>query len=120
MASRSRYSSGAVRRSRLMTFPTAQLGLTGTTTGIPSVDFDLDRCSALAGQARRRCYERLDRKLTTQIVPWVPYLQANVAHITGPHVTQWQFDQFAGELPLHVYRDRDDQRTDRLIAWWPL
>jgi hypothetical protein len=25
----------------------------------------------------------------------VPYLQAKVAHITGPHVTQWQFDQLA-------------------------
>ena len=73
----------------------AKLGPTGTTTGIPSVDADLDRCAALAGTPRRTCYERLDRKLTTQIVPWVPYLQANVAHITGPRVTQWQFDQFA-------------------------
>ena len=25
----------------------------------------------------------------------MPYLLANVAHITGPHVTRWQFDQFA-------------------------
>ena len=39
----------------------------------------------------------------TEIVPWVPYLQANVAHITGPHVTQWQFDQFtAATAYAHV------------------
>jgi peptide/nickel transport system substrate-binding protein len=71
-----------------------KLGVTGSTANIPSVYPDLARCGALAGQRRRACYERLDKKLMTGIVPWVPYLQANVAHITGPRVTQWQFDQF--------------------------
>ena len=73
-----------------------KLGITGSTANLPSVDSDLDRCAALAGTPRRRCYEQLDKRLTATIVPWVPYLQANVAHITGPRVTQWEFDQFTG------------------------
>jgi peptide/nickel transport system substrate-binding protein len=71
----------------------SRLGLTGDTANVPNVNADLDRCAARPGRSRRTCYERLDRTLMTKIVPWVPYLQANVAHITGPHVTQWQFDQ---------------------------
>ena len=72
----------------------AKLGITGSTANVPSVDARLDRCAVLSGTPRRRCYEALDRTLMTSIVPWVPYLQANVAHITGPKVTKWQFDQF--------------------------
>jgi peptide/nickel transport system substrate-binding protein len=72
------------------------LGVTGTTTGVPSVDPQLDHCALLAGQARLTCYEALDRTLTTKVVPWVPYLWPNFAHIVGPRVTQWQYDQFSG------------------------
>ena len=72
------------------------LGVKGTITGLPSVDSDLDRCAALAGQARLTCYEVLDKKLMTQVVPWVPYLWVNNPHIVGPRVTQWQYDQFSG------------------------
>jgi peptide/nickel transport system substrate-binding protein len=71
------------------------LGVTGTITGIPSVDTQLDQCSALAGQARLTCYESLDKTLTTKVVPWVPWVWQNIIHITGPHVTQWQYDQFS-------------------------
>jgi len=31
----------------------------------------------------------------TQVVPWVPYLFANVATILGPGVTNWSYDQFS-------------------------
>ncbi len=31
----------------------------------------------------------------TQVVPWVPYLWANVVKILGPKVTQWSYDQFS-------------------------
>ena len=48
--------------------------LTGNVTNVPSVDADLDRCAALAGSARLTCYEALDRKLMTKVVPWIPYL----------------------------------------------
>jgi len=72
-----------------------KLGVTGNTAAVPTVDRDLDRCAALAGRARLSCYEQLDRTLMTTVVPWIPYLQANVVHITGPRVTRWQFDQFS-------------------------
>ena len=39
----------------------------------------------------------------TKVVPWVPYLWQNVAHIIGPKVTQWQYDQFSrGTAYAHV------------------
>ena len=79
------------------------LGVTGQTTGIPSVDSQLDRCSVLAGGPRLACYETLDRRLMTSVVPWVPYLALNTVHIVGPHVTRWQYDQFSAATALaHV------------------
>jgi peptide/nickel transport system substrate-binding protein len=71
------------------------LGLTGSIHGVPNVDAQVDRCGSLAGQARLSCYEALDRTLMTKVVPWVPYLFQNVAHIVGPKVTQWGYDQFS-------------------------
>ncbi|HEX4520119.1 MAG TPA: ABC transporter substrate-binding protein [Gaiellaceae bacterium] len=72
------------------------LGVTGSVTGVPSVDGRLDRCAALAGQPRLTCYEDIDRTLMTKVVPWVPYLAPNNVHIVGSDVTQWNFDQFSG------------------------
>ena len=43
-----------------------------------------------------RATRRLDRKLTTQIVPWVPYLWRDQVNILAPNVTKWTFDQNAG------------------------
>ena len=64
---------------------------------MPSVDADLDRCGALVPAIRGvSCYAALDRKLTTKIVPWVPYLWASYAHVTSKNVTKWGFDQFPG------------------------
>jgi peptide/nickel transport system substrate-binding protein len=70
----------------------------GTVRGVPSVNRDLDRCSKLIGGPRQACYGALDRKLTTQVVPWVPYLWSFATNITGPKVTKWSFDQFSGSI----------------------
>jgi peptide/nickel transport system substrate-binding protein len=79
------------------------LGVTGTITGIPSIDAGIDRCGRLSGPARLACYEGLDKTLMTTVLPWVPFLFGNAAHLTGPHVTQWEFDQFSGATALaHV------------------
>jgi peptide/nickel transport system substrate-binding protein len=72
-----------------------KLGVTGTLTGIPSVNADVDNCQAKLGDARVSCWENIDKKLMTQVVPWVPYLWANVVKIIGPNVTQWSYDQFS-------------------------
>jgi hypothetical protein len=39
----------------------------------------------------------VDKKLMTDVVPWVPYLWSNVVKILGPKVTHWNYDQFADD-----------------------
>ena len=51
-----------------------KLGVKGTVTDMPSVNDDLDKCAPTLGGARVTCYAALDKKLMTQVVPWVPYL----------------------------------------------
>ena len=74
------------------------LGLSSKVTTTPGIDAQLDRCTRAAGQARLSCYETIDRTLMTKVVPWVPYLWQFQAHITGPTVTQWGYDQFSGGI----------------------
>ena len=46
-----------------------------------------------------RCYAALDKKLTTQVVPWVPYLWSSYARpSSSKNVTKWEFDQFSGTI----------------------
>jgi hypothetical protein len=40
----------------------------------------------------------MDRRMTTSVVPWVPYLWSYATHITGPNLTQREFDQFGGSI----------------------
>jgi len=72
-----------------------KLGVKGTLTGIPSVDSDIDTCQKLLALKRIDCWENLDKKLMTQVVPWVPYLWSNNVIILGPKVTTWNYDQFS-------------------------
>jgi peptide/nickel transport system substrate-binding protein len=72
-----------------------KLGVKGNLKNIPSINGDIDNCQAKLGDARTTCWENLDKKLMTSVVPWVPYLFANVATILGPTVTHWQYDQFS-------------------------
>src|SRR4029079_12103929 len=79
------------------------LGLTGNVQGVPDVDSQVARCALLAGQARLSCYEKVDKMLMTTVVPGVPWLFLNAAHIVGPKVTQWGYDQFdAATAYAHV------------------
>jgi peptide/nickel transport system substrate-binding protein len=88
-----------------------ELGLSVPPGGVPSVDAEIDRCSALAGQERQECWIALDRRLTEEIVPWVPYLDASNLDLLGPAVTQYDYDQASGEQALaHVAVDPTLQR----------
>jgi peptide/nickel transport system substrate-binding protein len=69
--------------------------VTGTVSGVASIDSQLDRCASLAGQPRLSCYENLDKTLMTNVVPWVPYMWSYVTRITSKNVTKYGFDQFA-------------------------
>jgi peptide/nickel transport system substrate-binding protein len=71
-----------------------KVGATGNLKNVPSVDNDINACSTKLGQDRITCWENLDKKLMTQVVPWVPYLWPNNVFIIGPNVTHWNYDQF--------------------------
>jgi len=72
-----------------------KVGVTGNLNNVPSVNADLDKCANLVGAAHVACYAALDKKLMTQIVPWVPYLWRKVTNITSKNVTKYEFDQYA-------------------------
>jgi peptide/nickel transport system substrate-binding protein len=79
------------------------LGVTGTITGVPSSDAGIAHCGTLIGPARLACYEGLDKTVMTKAVPWVPEVFFNNTHLTGPRVTQWEYDQFSAFTALaHV------------------
>ena len=73
-----------------------RLGVKGDVKGAPSVDRDIAKCSALGGSPRLDCYAQLDRKLTTDVVPWIPLVWRNRITILGSQVAKWQFDQASG------------------------
>jgi peptide/nickel transport system substrate-binding protein len=72
-----------------------KLGVTGNLNNIPSVNGDIDNCIAKIGEERTTCWENLDKKIMTSVVPWVPYLWSNNVTIVGPTVTHWNYDQFS-------------------------
>jgi peptide/nickel transport system substrate-binding protein len=72
-----------------------KLGVKGNVSGIPSVNADLDACQKTLGDARFSCYGQLDKKLSTQVIPWVPWLWANYDNLISKNVVKWDFDQFA-------------------------
>ena len=70
------------------------VGAHGSVSNVPSVNSDIDNCRATLGDARTTCWENLDKKLMTSVVPWVPYLWPNNVFIVAPNVTHWNYDQF--------------------------
>ena len=60
------------------------------------------RQSLTVPQENLSCYEKLDKKLMTDIVPWIPYLWSSVTRITSKNVTQYKFDQF-GTTPAYAH-----------------
>jgi ABC-type transport system substrate-binding protein len=72
-----------------------KFGAKGNIKDIPSVDKDLDKCQSTLGSTRLSCYAALDKKLMTDVVPWVPYLWSTYTNVISKNVTQWQFDQFS-------------------------
>jgi peptide/nickel transport system substrate-binding protein len=73
-------------------------GAKGSVTDVPSINADLDKCGVLSGNPRVNCYAALDKKLTTQIVPWVPYLWSYAQSVSSTNVTKFVFDQFGGTI----------------------
>ena len=73
------------------------LGASGTVDGIPNVDSAIDACNQTPlGPDRIACWGELDQTLMEEVVPWVPYIDANNVDIVGPSVAQYEYDQFSG------------------------
>ena len=83
----------------------------GILGSIPSVDSDIDDCQDLTAAADRTdCWIALDQKLMEEVVPWVPYLDANNITVTSSSVTKYEFDQMAGEASIvHMAVDPSKQ-----------
>jgi hypothetical protein len=75
-----------------------KVGAKGSITDAPSVNADLDKCAPTIGNARVSCYAALDKKLTWNIVPWVPYLWSYAQSVSSKNVTKFEFDQFGGTI----------------------
>ena len=80
----------------LTTQQAQQMGVKGSTKNVPSIKPLATACAKKVGNARATCYAGIDRVLTTQVVPWVPYMWANQVNVLGPKVATWAFDQNAG------------------------
>ena len=72
------------------------LGVEGRLAAVPGVDADIARCGALTGARRLDCYAELDRKLSVDVVPWIPYLWRSRITILGRQVARWVFDRSSG------------------------
>ena len=72
-----------------------KVGVKGNVDNVPSVNEDLDKLRQPRRRRAHACYAALDKKLMTQVVPWVPYLWSKVTRITSKNVTKYEFDQFA-------------------------
>ena len=70
----------------------------------PSVDADIAKCSQISVETesdqRVACFVDLDKKIMTEVVPWVPFLWSQVVTTTAPSVTKYEFDQFSGFISL--------------------
>ena len=74
-----------------------ECGIPFNNPDIPSVDDKIDECYAVPqGDDRITCWGELDKQLMEEVVPWVPYLFANVVYVTSEDVTKFEFDQFSG------------------------
>ncbi len=74
----------------------SSLRIKGRVTGVPSIDGDLARCNAQTGADRIACDAQVDRKVSSEIVPWVPFLARDRISILGPQVAKWGFDGALG------------------------
>jgi len=70
---------------------------TGTVTGVPSVDTQINHCNTLTGNSRLACWAATDKTIMQTVVPWVPYLSAQNLNVISKNVTKWNYDQFSDQ-----------------------
>ncbi|HZA40636.1 MAG TPA: ABC transporter substrate-binding protein [Actinomycetota bacterium] len=70
-------------------------------TEVPSVDADFQACDEMElGDERVQCWADFDRKVTEEIVPWVPINFARDVFVIGDAVRGYDYDQFSSQPDL--------------------
>lgn len=64
-------------------------------TSVPSVDDRFRTCLQGSGSDQLACWAHLDQYLTNEVVPMIPYAEAEHAQTLSRRVTSYSFDQFA-------------------------
>jgi peptide/nickel transport system substrate-binding protein len=63
-------------------------------TRVPSVDDRIARCETEVGHGQISCWAELDKFVTQDVVPWVPYDVSEVGYAVSKRVVRYAFDQF--------------------------
>ena len=64
---------------------------------LPSIDADMAKCVQEEGDAQQQCYADMDKVTMEQGMTWVPWSWGKNLIITSPTVTQYVYDQNAGD-----------------------
>jgi peptide/nickel transport system substrate-binding protein len=64
---------------------------------LPSIDEKMAECLALPAEEINACYAEMERILMEEGMPWVPIMWGKQLVFTSPSVTQYVFDQNAGD-----------------------
>jgi peptide/nickel transport system substrate-binding protein len=71
------------------------LGVPGNVMNLPSIDDAFDECELWVGDMRTQCWIDLDKRVTEEIAPIVPWRWQNDVEILGPAVSRYVYDQFS-------------------------
>jgi peptide/nickel transport system substrate-binding protein len=69
-------------------------------TGVPSVDAEINACEARYGSAQDSCWSSFDKYMMTKVMAWVPYVWGRNIVVTGPTVTHYTQDQASSSISL--------------------
>jgi peptide/nickel transport system substrate-binding protein len=64
---------------------------------LPSIDDKMQECVGLAGDEQQTCYADMEKTIMEDGVVWVPWSWGKNLIITSPTVTQYVYDQNAGD-----------------------
>jgi peptide/nickel transport system substrate-binding protein len=64
---------------------------------LPSIDAKMADCVALQGDAQQSCYAEMQKTEMEEGMTWVPWSWGKNLVITSPSVTQYMYDQSAGD-----------------------
>src|SRR5439155_11694083 len=72
-------------------------------TDVPSADSRIDHCQSIpVGDDRVSCWADLDKYLSSEVVPWVPWLFDNEMDIMGPRLANYQYSSALGFVSVSL------------------